>query len=479
MNENDVRIRDSHVKIAFDLYIKQRKKNYRILRKMPSNGAFSSVYEVVDDKGKEMVMKAVDTEILDVKISPYEVIKYTNNEIKSMMSCQKCSYIMDLIDAADVEIDPALDEHIFLIFMPKMQVATKFFANNGYQLDSILSMAKDICYALDYCHSKKILHRDIKPENIYYSEEKGHFVLSDFGISRTMFDHARAVTRIGSLLAPEIMAFQNLNGRMNSDIYSLGITVLLLYSKMSNSVNVIADRFNSLNSDVKDVLMRAIDGNPITRYQTANEFLKAIEGLNVKKSVDKTHALSIEGCVNAFLDNNYRLAKEIAETGHKEGIDKMTCLYAYILSCEKKISDAHAVLQPLVRKEDAVAMGLYGIIGRLETTANGNTAKDREMVDLILKSAKKNFSVAQYYIGRWMIDGQSGFSVDIETGLNYIFESSKRGFLPSMHYLRKTLTRQSDKFVSVDSMIELMDIVLEGFSKENYPEELIRAIACA
>ena len=478
MTERERIIRDEHVRLAFDKYVENRKNGYKILRAISSEGAFSSVYEVRDAKGKVMIMKAVDTAFLDVNIDADEVVKYTKNELDSMLKCKACPYIMDLIDSGVVSINPDIDEYVFLIFMPKMQVATEYFSNNGYKLSRILSMAKDICRALDYCHSKDILHRDVKPENLYYSEEKGHFVLSDFGVSRTMFDHSRAVTRIGSLLAPEILSFQDLKGRKNSDIYSLGITILLFNSMMSRSAEVLAERFNNLKSDVKDVLLKAIDGNPAIRYQTAKDFLRALETVKVDDTDLKAQALNIENCVNSFLNKDYKKAEEIAAQGHREGVLKMTCMYAYILSCQKKIKEALTILRPLVNSGNAVAMGLYGIIGRLETI-NNNAVKDREMVGLILESAKRNFSIAQYYIGRWMIDGESGFKVDIENGLEYIFESSKRGFLPAMHYLRKTLTRNSDKFVSVESMVKLMDIALTGFSKEYYPDEVIKAIVCA
>ena len=160
----------------------------------------------------------------------------------------------------------------------------------------------------------------------------------------------------------------------------------------------------------------------------------------------------------------------------------MSCLYAYILACQKKINEALSILRPLVNGGDGVALGLYGIIGRLKTTQGktiSDPIEDREMVESILKSAKKGFSVAQYYVGRWLIDGESGFPVDIENGLAYIFESVQHGFLPAMYYFKKALKRHMDSFTSIQSMIDLMDIALKNFSKDDFPAETIRAIASA
>lgn len=174
----------------------------------------------------------------------------------------------------------------------------------------------------------------------------------------------------------------------------------------------------------------------------------------------------------------YRTAQDIAVKGHKAGAPVMTYLYAYILACQEKISEALSILKPLADRGNAVATGLYGIIGMLATTKT-DPVKEHEMVRFIEKSAEHNFSAAQYFIGRWLIDGQSGFSVDIDKGLDYIFKSTQRGFLPSMYYLRKALKRDLDTFVSVRSMVDLMNIALNDFSEENFPVEMIRAIAVA
>ena len=303
MDPNKAQLRDEHVKLAFNRYIQQHNRGYSIVKRMSSNGAFSSVYEVKDLEGNLMVMKAVDTTILDVNIEPDQVIKYTNKEIDSMKKCKDSPYIMNLIDAADIPFDASVNGHVFLLFMPKLQVSTDFFSNNGYKLSDILSMAKDICRALDYCHSKRILHRDVKPDNIYYSSKLGHFVLSDFGISRSLFDHDQAITRIGSILAPEILYFQDLHGRMNSDIYSLGMSVLLLNAEMAKAESVIVDRFNNLQADIKAVLMKAIDGDPAKRYQSANDFYAAIEKVESRVNNNAFSVQKIQQCVSAFLNN--------------------------------------------------------------------------------------------------------------------------------------------------------------------------------
>ena len=99
------------------------------------------------------------------------------------------------------------------------------------------------------------------------------------------------------------------------------------------------------------------------------------------------------------------------------------------------------------------------------------------MIKLIFMTAKNGFSVSQYLIGRWLMDGEFGIHQDIAAGLDFLFESSKRGFPPSMNYLRKALVRHEDKIFSAVTLKKILDIQLKGYSKEKYPNDVLRAIA--
>ncbi|CAD8066746.1 unnamed protein product [Paramecium sonneborni] len=87
----------------------------------------------------------------------------------------------------------------------------------------IIDLFTQLCLAIQYVHSQKIIHRDIKAENVFLHETK--LKLGDFGVARSV-QKTLATTFIGTpyYLSPEII--QNQPYSYKSDIWALGV---LLY----------------------------------------------------------------------------------------------------------------------------------------------------------------------------------------------------------------------------------------------------------
>lgn len=125
-------------------------------------------------------------------------------------------HIVPVYDAGEINDTP---------FIVMQLVAGKNLRDSGpLPLSQIITLATQLCAALEHAHQRGIIHRDVKPENIVITPE-GVAKLMDFGLA-----HSQSATRltqegtlIGTLayLAPEQIMGQVIDGR--TDLYALGI----------------------------------------------------------------------------------------------------------------------------------------------------------------------------------------------------------------------------------------------------------------
>jgi eukaryotic-like serine/threonine-protein kinase len=161
-------------------------------------------------------------------------------------------------------------------------------------------IASEVAGALDYAHRNGVVHRDIKPENIMLQD--GHALVADFGIGKALSAvEGEAFTQVGvsvgtpAYMSPEQAVGEAVDGR--SDLYSLGC---VLYEILigeppftgQSAQAVIAKRFVQTPADVMALrdgiprpvaraLQKALARTPIDRYDTAAEFVTAMQEAEV------------------------------------------------------------------------------------------------------------------------------------------------------------------------------------------------------
>jgi branched-chain amino acid transport system substrate-binding protein len=149
--------------------------------------------------------------------------------------------------------------------------------------------------AVSYAHTRGMIHRDIKPSNVLI-DERGNCLLTDFGLAR-MAEASTKITTSGTVMGtPAYMSPEQGAGSVidhRSDIYSLGI---IFYEMVTGRVPYVAEtpiavvfkhiqdplpsarKVNpSLPEPVELALLKALAKDPEDRYQTAEEFVKAIQ----------------------------------------------------------------------------------------------------------------------------------------------------------------------------------------------------------
>jgi TolB-like protein len=163
-------------------------------------------------------------------------------------------------------------------------------------VDDALQIAKEVAEALAYAHSRDVVHRDIKPENIMLSG--GHAIVADFGIARAVSAAGGdKLTQTGLAIGtPAYMPPEQASGSgqvdRRSDIYSLacvlyetlagqppftGPTAQAIMARHSlDAVPRLKIVRDAIPDDLEVVIERALEKVPADRYQTSDEFAKAL-----------------------------------------------------------------------------------------------------------------------------------------------------------------------------------------------------------
>lgn len=159
-------------------------------------------------------------------------------------------------------------------------------------LKQAITVAGEVCEALEYAHAHGIIHRDIKPENILF-DARGRAKLIDFTAAH--FSREMTVTQDGILLGtPYYMSYEQAQGEdvvPASDIYSLGVVLFEMLTGQrpfeGSAMEVIEQHIHKtppnprqLNPNipphVAEAVLQAMNKDHRRRFRSAREFARAI-----------------------------------------------------------------------------------------------------------------------------------------------------------------------------------------------------------
>jgi len=193
-----------------------------------------------------------------------------------------------------------------------------------FNLDMSLHIINQILCALAYSHKRGVVHRDIKPANILWLEDDT-IKIADFGIAKI---EASEITQTGQILGtPQYASPEQALGLKTdarSDIYSTGVLFYELVSGLKpfagNPLAEVAklddSHFDKLEISepellqlFKGIIRKSLEKDPDKRFQSADEFVKALEHLKVKaEAIKPMHGLlSSEGLLKRLLTNKWLL----------------------------------------------------------------------------------------------------------------------------------------------------------------------------
>ena len=168
-----------------------------------------------------------------------------------------------------------------------------------------MEIVADICAALDFSHRHGIVHRDIKPANVMLTRG-GAVKVMDFGIARAVADGQATMTATAAVigtaqyLSPEQARGEAVDAR--SDVYATGCVlyelltgsppftgdspVAVAYQHVREEPKAPSSVKPGLPQEMDAIVLKALNKNPLNRYQTAAEMradlVRALSGQMVQ-----------------------------------------------------------------------------------------------------------------------------------------------------------------------------------------------------
>ena len=180
--------------------------------------------------------------------------------------------------------------------------------------EKVVTIAKQLCGALEAAQSEGVVHRDLKPQNVMV-DKSGSVYVSDFGLAKSLEAGAIGMTRTNEFLgtprymSPEQVEGGNIDHR--SDIYSLG---LILYEMVAGDVPFTGDStlqvmFKRVKEPPKDprkvrtdlpdylakIILKCLEKEREKRYQSARELLQDLETQHAPSVSVRLPSFTLEG----------------------------------------------------------------------------------------------------------------------------------------------------------------------------------------
>ena len=298
------------------LYKKKDKIGQYCVTFQHKEGSYAETYRVKDLNGKTRFLKLINSAKLNRgqidengHIMEVEISKYLNHH-------NLCSYI----DSGSIMVNGGQRTYLVTEFISGETLSQRIIRDSDLSVYDIKKIAKTVLSALDSLHnlSKPIVHGEVTIQNIMLNFVGGleDLKLIDFG-------HARFLSQLPvkpdlNELNPFYLAPERFSGvyQVQSDLYSVGVMIYhLLYEKLPWFIDVsrikgdvvekiLAEREKPLNIPKKDIfeldeqfincICKALSYDVEDRFQTAKEFISAIDGKIIVERKDSRRKIKVE-----------------------------------------------------------------------------------------------------------------------------------------------------------------------------------------
>lgn len=283
------------------------------------------IQEIIGVGGMAVVYKAydnIDDRIVAIKILKEEFL--ANEEFRRRFKNESKAIAVlshpNIVKVYDVSFGDKL-QYIVMEYIDGITLKEYIEQQGGLKWKEAVHFTCQILKALQHAHDKGIVHRDVKPQNIILLQN-GNIKVTDFGIARFSRSDTRTMTEkaIGSVhyISPEQARGEVTDEK--ADIYSVGVMMyemltgqLPFQSDSAVSVAIMqlqADprRPRDLNPEIpmglEQITMRAMQKNPMERYQSAAEMLRDLDAFRRNPNIIFEYSYFVDNQPTRYLDRD-------------------------------------------------------------------------------------------------------------------------------------------------------------------------------
>lgn len=192
------------------------------------------------------------------------------------------------------------EEVVYLIrdWIDDESLAERLARTGPMMPEQAVSTVRQIAAALDYAHGKRLMHGDLNDRCVFIGQD-GRVTLADFGLTQSLagtdsMRSVQAITLPHGAGTPEYLSSERAQGQgpsRSADIYALGV---LAYQMLAGRVPFRGEPDEVLHAQIhaaplalhtlnprvplamSEVVARALAKRPEMRFNTANEFARAL-----------------------------------------------------------------------------------------------------------------------------------------------------------------------------------------------------------
>jgi len=206
-----------------------------------------------------------------------------------------------ILEVLDLGTLPDGDRYMVMEYLDGEELSARIERLGIIPPRQLASLVRQTLVGLRAAHAAEIVHRDLKPDNIFILREKaGHadyVKIIDFGISKfNALTGDMSMTTTGAVMGtPFYMSPEQAKGAAGvdarTDLYAMGV---IMYEALTGRVPFEGTSFNdlmfkivlsdapplpdSIPEDFRAIVQRAMSRDPVQRFQTADDFIRTIDG---------------------------------------------------------------------------------------------------------------------------------------------------------------------------------------------------------